>query len=152
MAKGKQMEIPGMQDFQDNHHRDHTQDMETPVGESMTIPDQSLTIPEIMARWAKGLPLGGQDGHFEMDEDEDSWEGMPDLRSMDLAEIQLLKEQNAQEVERLKAEMEKIQEGKKLLEQQRYEKYLENRIGKELLQRQEQKLADDEAKNLNPDE
>lgn len=57
---------------------------------SMTVPDQSYSVQEIMERWASGLPLGGQDAQFEFDNDTDidnvDWDNFPDLQKMDKAE------------------------------------------------------------------
>lgn len=48
---------------------------------SKTIPDQAMSIPEIMARYARGLPLGGDRVPVY---DEDPENPMPDLSKMDI--------------------------------------------------------------------
>lgn len=50
---------------------------------SCTVPDQTLSIQEIMRRYAKGLPIGGQ--KVELFDEEDD---LPDPRTLDLAERQ----------------------------------------------------------------
>lgn len=48
---------------------------------SLTIPDQTMTIPEILERFARGLPIGGQtEGYYDEDDD------LPDYRTLDLEE------------------------------------------------------------------
>lgn len=54
--------------------------VEWPVGESMTEPDLSLTIPELLDRHARGLPLPFYEADYsELD--------LPDFDAMDLVEI-----------------------------------------------------------------
>lgn len=48
---------------------------------SMTVPDQTMSIREIMQRFAKGLPIDGSKVPI-YDEEND----LPDLRTLDLAE------------------------------------------------------------------
>lgn len=56
---------------------------EQPYGIDMTIPDQTLTIRQIVDRFAKGLPVEGAKTPI-WDEDND----LPDFRTLDLAERQ----------------------------------------------------------------
>lgn len=56
-------------------------DYEVNTMPSMTVPDQSLSITQIMQRYARGLPLEGVRVPI-YDEEND----MPDFRRMDLAE------------------------------------------------------------------
>jgi len=72
---------------------------------SKTIPDQSMSVKEIMERHARGLPTAGERVPVYFGEDED----MPDLKKMDLAEIQELKENAALQVTQLQ---DKLQEQK----------------------------------------
>lgn len=66
---------------------------------SMTVPDQSMSVREIMTRYAKGLPLEGQKVAI--------WEGeesdMPDISRMDLADRQEYKEAAEAELQSIKA-------------------------------------------------
>lgn len=65
---------------------------------SMTIPDQALTVREIMDRYSRGLPLDGQRVPIYEGEEE----GMPDFRNMDLSEIEDYKLAVAQELADIK--------------------------------------------------
>lgn len=66
---------------------------------SMSVPDQSLSVIEILKRYAKGLPLGGQ--RVPIYEDDDI-EGMPDVSKMDLADRQEYFETVKDEVTKIK--------------------------------------------------
>lgn len=55
---------------------------------SMTVPDQSMSIKTILERYARGLPVGGR-----LDEYYDEDDIMPDYRTLDLSEIQELREE-----------------------------------------------------------
>jgi hypothetical protein len=76
-------------------------------GESKTVPDQSMTLRELLIRYAKGLPLEGQKTPI--------WEGEEgfdvDPQKLDLAEIEELREKAEQELKdinnRVKQEVEK---------------------------------------------
>lgn len=66
---------------------------------SMTIPDQTMSLDEILKRYAKGLPLGGTTMKVPLyDEDDD----MPDIRTLDLAERQELAEHYTRELNDLR--------------------------------------------------
>lgn len=64
---------------------------------SETVPDQTLSIREILERYARGLPLDGQRVPIYDEDDE-----MPDPKHLDLAERQELKEQYAEEIQEIK--------------------------------------------------
>lgn len=74
---------------------------------SMTVPEQAMSIREILDRFSRGLPLGGQRVPVYNGEDDD----LPDLRHMDLADRQEYMENAADELRSLKT---KINEKKKL--------------------------------------
>lgn len=63
---------------------------------SLFEPDQTMSIREIMERYARGLPIA--DGMYKnpvyLDEEE-----FPDLRKFDLAEVEEMKKQAAENVE-----------------------------------------------------
>lgn len=63
---------------------------------SLTTPDQSLSIPQLMARQAAGLPLYGHSLPIYDPEDD-----LPDLRTLDLAEIQELRERYSAEYQQI---------------------------------------------------
>jgi len=64
---------------------------------SMTIPDQTMSIREIVERYAKGLPIDGARTAI-WDEEND----LPDWRTLDLADRQELAERYQQEVKDIK--------------------------------------------------
>ena len=72
---------------------------------SKTVPDQSMTLRELLVRYAKGLPLEGQKNPI--------WEGEEgfdiDTQKLDLAEIEELKQKAEEELkdigERIKEEV-----------------------------------------------
>jgi hypothetical protein len=68
---------------------------------SLTVPDQALSIKEIMNRFARGLPIEQFKPLYDENIDEDS-EYLPDPRTMDLAERQEFKEQILQEFETIR--------------------------------------------------
>lgn len=70
-------------------------------GPSKTIPDQSMTISEIMRRFASGLPVEGAKVSVYDGEDE----LLPDMAKMDLADRQELLEQTRDQVRRLQAQL-----------------------------------------------
>lgn len=80
---------------------------------SMTIPDQSLSVKDILKRYARGLPLyqNPQQPIYEGDEME-----LPDLRKMDLAEIQELREYTQEKIKTTRENLE--QQARKLREKE----------------------------------
>lgn len=80
-------------------------DYEVSFKPSMTIPDQSMSLKEILDRFARGLPLDGEKvGMYHGDE-------MPvQLQKMDLTEIQELREQLNEQMLKYKQEMADLQE------------------------------------------
>lgn len=68
---------------------------------SLTVPDQTMSIKEILTRFASGLPIGGQKEPL-YDESE-SEEYLPDPRYMDLADRQEYAEMYKQEFQEIKA-------------------------------------------------
>lgn len=81
---------------------------ETNTGKSETIPDQSLTIKEILNRYAKGLPLGGEKIPLYDDEDLEI-SGFRNFDKLDLADQQTLRENARAEVESIQRKMQEIQ-------------------------------------------
>lgn len=63
-------------------------------GISKTIPDQSMSVQEIMRRFAQGLPLGGEKVPI-YDGDE---EYLPDPKTLDISEIEDMKIANRNEI------------------------------------------------------
>lgn len=69
----------------------------------ITIPDQSMSVKEIMDRFARGLPVGGMRVPIYDGENDD----MPDLRNMDLADRQAYMEAAQEEYEILQERIKK---------------------------------------------
>lgn len=69
---------------------------EQPEGVSLTVPDQTMTVREILERFAKGLPIGA--GKVPLYDEDDE---LPDPRYLDLTERQELTEQAKQEIARV---------------------------------------------------
>lgn len=67
-------------------YRDFEFSFEDCSSRSLTVPDQTMTIREIMQRYASGASLGGSDTYYDEDDE------LPDYRTLDLAEIQEIKE------------------------------------------------------------
>lgn len=72
---------------------------------SLTVPDQSLTLRELLTNYTRGqeLPYGKQQPAF-FDEDID----VPDLKRLDLVEIQELAEGNAHKASKLQKSLEHL--------------------------------------------
>lgn len=68
---------------------------ETITGPSQTVPDQALSLQELLLRHTRGLSLGATQHPVYMG-DEDYF---PDLRKLDLSEIHELKKRNAEEID-----------------------------------------------------
>lgn len=79
---------------------------------SMTIPDQTMTVREILVRYARGLSIS--DGRVPIYEGED--DVMPDLAHMDLADRQEIMEAVASDIEATRLKHEKYLASKKAKE------------------------------------
>lgn len=82
------------QDFEKNY--------EHSTKPSMTIPDQALTVKEILTRFARGIPV---DQHTTIYEDVESPDDfLPDPRTMDLAERQQYAEMVQEELNHIRSQ------------------------------------------------
>ncbi|WNK13796.1 MAG: hypothetical protein [Microvirus sp.] len=82
---------------------EHTKQYATKITEpSMTVPDQSLTIPEIIKRFATGRPVNVK-VYDEYTGDHDNLTGV-DIRTMDISEIHDLVSVTNQNLQTLKSE------------------------------------------------
>lgn len=72
---------------------------------SETIPDQSLTIKEIVGRYVRGLPITGSIPVYDDDDDVLNEVVYPDITKMDLADLQQMKEDNQQWIAKLNKEL-----------------------------------------------
>ena len=68
---------------------------------SLTVPDQAMSIKQIMERFARGLPVEQLKPIYDENIDEES-EFLPDPRTMDLADRQEFKEQILHEFETIR--------------------------------------------------
>lgn len=114
---------------------------------SVATPDQSLSMTDILRRYEAGQSLTMNSKQFS---GYDLEEELPNLRKMDLSEIQELKEQNDQKLREIREEMVKKQkERKELLEAQAKEKWfndeLERRNKNEELRRLAKERPSEEA-------
>lgn len=76
---------------------------------SMTLPDQTLTIQEILKRYATGRPLGGTNAmpQYEEDYDETDTDMLPDPRTLDLAEREAMAKEAKETIETIKGKAER---------------------------------------------
>lgn len=95
---------------------------------SETVPDQSMSISEIMSRFAKGLPVGGAKVAFFEDEEDDLLEGR-NPATLDLAEIQEIKDDFQQELQEIKEKYKKPVKSQDQKIQEEVEKQLEKQKG-----------------------
>lgn len=76
---------------------------------SLTVPDQSMSIKEMISRHSRGLPIKGVSGLTGYDtvtgEDSDFDDWMPDFRTLDLADIEEMKNLNAQTIAQLRTKL-----------------------------------------------
>lgn len=84
---------------------------------SKTVPDQAMTITQIVDRSRKGLPITGVRVPM-YNEGEDGI--MPDLRNMDISEIYALKQQIARKEKEIRKSLEEQEEQKRLQETEEY--------------------------------
>lgn len=80
---------------------------------SLTIPDQTLPIREILARFAKGLPVGVKTPVYE-GEDND----LPDPRTLDLVDIQNMQEAIRDELQAIERKTRQTKEKSKEVNQE----------------------------------
>lgn len=74
-------------------------------GKSLTVPDDTMTISEIMLRFARGMPLGGRaDVYYDEDNEFDT------LKDYDLTEIQEMKAEHAANYEKYSKNAKKFKE------------------------------------------
>lgn len=71
-------------------------------GPSMTVPDQAMTMEEILRRYNSGLSLTSHGNSYEGFTME---ELLPDLRKMDLADIEKLRKDNDAKLQALREEI-----------------------------------------------
>lgn len=95
MKKYEQLEMP----FQTAYNR-HPVDGEKNDQPSKTVPDQTMSLRELIRRYASGLPINGQ--KVPLYEENPDFDNLPDPRTLDLAEREELALQYAEELAALK--------------------------------------------------
>lgn len=97
---------------------------------SMTVPDMTMSIGEILTRFAQGRPLSfSTTMHYTGDD------YMPDVRSMDITEVEELRERTAARIEELtKQRDEQLRDldTKRKEKRKKLDKILEERVVKQL--------------------
>lgn len=91
---------------------DQPGDYESPRGISKTVPDQALTIPEMISRHVRGLPVKTVNGSYSDIE-------TPDFFAMDLVELQEYRENLRSSINQMQSDLDirsaRIAEKQKLL-------------------------------------
>lgn len=77
-------------------------DGETNELPSLTVPDQSMSVRELLERHTRGLGNTGVKVPMYDDEDE-----LPDVRTLDLAELEELREQNREQMKLIRDNVQK---------------------------------------------
>lgn len=104
------------------------QDHEKNKQPSLTVPDQSLTVKQLMDRFAKGLPLDGERvPYYEPEEDMTDLSFLPDPATLDLADRQQLAEQAQEQLNEIK---DRVNELHRLRQKQKAAKQLEQQFPK----------------------
>lgn len=67
---------------------------------SVTVPDQAMSVKEILRRYANGLPLSQSNDLVYTGDDY-----TPDLRTMDLVDIERLQAQNLRDIREMEKEL-----------------------------------------------
>jgi len=80
---------------------------------SETIPDQSLTMRQILERYARGLPL---DAKRPIWEEDDEFNPLPDVRTLDLSEKAEMLKQAKEELNQIKSRMAEKRTKKAIIE------------------------------------
>lgn len=114
-------------------------------GISMTVPDQSMTLKQILTRFAHGHVPTGREG-FYLEEEDIPYNNGIDVRKLDLSEIADLKNSNIEYIQRFKNEL--AEKNKQLLadkEKQRLEEYYNKRK-----QEEREKNPSQEEREKNP--
>lgn len=109
-------------------------------GVSKTVPDQSLSLREIMIRFASGLPLGGirqPEWHGEYDE-------MPDVEHMDYAEREAYFNNMKQEMDELSDKIQFVKQKQVIARREADLQYFKN-LRNEKLKKDREDLANEKA-------
>lgn len=107
-------------------------------GESKTIPDQAMTLKELMTRYVNGYPLHlkGQQPVFHGDEDL-----IPDYEHMDLAEKEALMDQYREELKITNQRIAWNKKKKEQIDKKAAEMLAQEELDKKFLEKQEAELG-----------
>lgn len=131
------MEFPRVKNWLNANMFD--KDYETPKGESMTVPDQTMSMREIISRYARGLPINAsmrQDAYY------DEFGEFPDTSNMDLAEVQALRLQYENELRDVNKRIREEKEKKAADDRKKANDVIYERIKKEKELENDKKAAD----------
>lgn len=95
---------------------------------SLTVPDQSLTVQQLLTRNAQGLTtFNGQVPMYALNDDE--FDELPDVKRLDLTELEELREQNEKYIKdyRDMVQKQKALDNKKVLDEQFEKRYQERK-------------------------
>lgn len=90
---------------------------------SLTIPDQSMTVSELVERNKRGLPLGGSRVPMYSQDPENDF--VPDFKKLDLAEVQEMHLQAQQTIQENQEKLNQAEQAKKQYEVNKLKKQLE---------------------------
>lgn len=85
---------------------------------SMAVPNQSLTVREILARHTRGLPVTGNINSYYDENEDDIY--MPDIKTLDLSEIDDYKAKYADILKRRKKDIDDKAKADKAAEIEKY--------------------------------
>lgn len=123
--------------FRNNFFNKEKTGGETFTKKSQTIPNEAMSIREIMVRYSRGLPIDSKVPVYDEEND------LPDMRTLDIIDIHEMRMKAKQEIEELrqKAEQEQKQYEERLLsERQKQQDEIIEKINK-LQQQQKEKIS-----------
>lgn len=128
--------IAGVPRFRTQHNAEQCpREVEVFTMPSLTVPEKTYTIPELMARMKRGQPLGGT-LHEAVFHGEDEY--FPEINKLDLAEQEIILQSKMDVIRKAKQQL-KHQEQQKLVEKQAKEKF--KVMQEEYLKRQQQTIT-----------
>lgn len=84
---------------------------ENPVGVSLTIPDQTMSLQEILNRYSHGIPMNAISNKTPIYTDNENALGIP-IEQLDFAERQQMLEQNTENIAQLQNQLEALNQPK----------------------------------------
>lgn len=119
---------------------------EHPTGVSMTIPDQTMSVSDMLKRHSKGLAIpDGKVPIYNYDVETGEAYDLPDLLKMDLAEKQQLLEDAKEHVQKLRDDLNRNEQQQRQLQAERIKKERE-----ELLEQLKPKTTPKQSRSVQP--